>query len=551
MTEHTSARIALAWLVLGSCAFVAFRAPLVSLPLERDEGEYAYIAWRMSEGDVPYRDAFDQKPPGAFAAYWLAFSLFGRSAEAVRIFLGLWSLGTMLALWGLVRALAGPLAAAGAVLVFCALSADPRIGAAAANTESFLLLPCVLALWLCLRPGLGEGRSAGLLAWFGAGAASALAVTFKQVALTNAALVVVLACVLPGAGGMWRVPWRGAALAAGALLVVLPVGGVFAAAGAFEAFADAVWWHNVEYAGRRSVAEGFDNLRFALWEQAPSAGPVWLFAVVGLCASRAAGGRERAVLGAWLVASLAGVAVGLQFRPHYFVQALPALAAAAGLGLAAVVRVAGSSGGYGGVIVAAVLAVSVVGAPALANRNALMAGDPAAAAREIWGLNPFPEAQTIARHIQRTSDPEETIFVVGSEPQIPFYAERRSATRYIFFYPLTGGYPSARERQREVWEEVVRARPLYVVWVHVQASRLISERTDPWIFEATQGMLARDYEIESVAHPDARGEDYVFAHGSAAKRWFQEEGARLEHLPWVAVYRRATGPKQPKEERTR
>jgi len=548
MAQHTHARIALAWLVLGACAFVAFRAPLVSLPLERDEGEYAYIAWRMSEGDVPYRDAFNQKPPASFGAYWLAFSFFGQSAEAIRIFGGLWSLATLLALWGLVRALAGPLAAAGAVLVFCALGADPRLGAAAVNTESFLVLPCVVALWLCVHRGVRDEGGAGFLAWFGAGAASALAVAFKQVALTNAAFVVILACVLPGAGGAWRVPLRGIALGAGALLVALPVVGIFVAAGAYDAFADAVWWHNLEYAGRRSIGEGFDNLRVALQQQAPSAAPAWLLAFAGLVAPGAAGGRERAILGAWWVASLAGVAVGLQFRPHYFVQALPALAAAAGLGLAAAVGAAAFSNRRSGAIVAAVLGIAVVGAPALANRRALLAASPTDAAREIWGLNPFPEAQIIARHIQRTSGPDETVFVVGSEPQIPFYAERRSATRYIFFYPLTGGYPSARERQEEVWEEVQRARPLYVVWVHLQASRLISAQTDPWLFEVSERMLARDYEIESVAHLDARGQDYVFAHGSEAVRWFREERDQLEHLPWVAVYRRAPGIKPTNEE---
>ena len=34
-----------------------------SMPFERDEGEYAYSAWLMKDGGVPYRDAFLQKPP--------------------------------------------------------------------------------------------------------------------------------------------------------------------------------------------------------------------------------------------------------------------------------------------------------------------------------------------------------------------------------------------------------------------------------------------------------------------------------------------------------
>ncbi len=542
MTEHTLARIALAWLVLAACAFVALRAPLVSLPLQRDEGEYAYIAWRMEQGDVPYRDAFNQKPPATFVAYRLAFALFGRSPEAIRIFLHLWSAVTALALYGLVRGLAGALAAAGAVLVFCALGADPRLGGVAANTEAFLLLPCVLSLWLCLRRGELGTRSSGAGGWAGAGAASAVAVAFKQVALTNAAFVAVLACLLPDAYGRRRIPLRIAALAAGALAVAVPVVGAFAAVGAFDEFADAVWWHNLEYVGRRSWAEGFDNLRYALGEQAPSLSPAWVLAAGGLLWPIAAGGRERAILAGWLAASLLGLAVGLQFRPHYFLQALPALAAAAGVGLAAAVRGAGAAGGRAAAWVGAVLAVAVVGAPMVANRAVLAAETPEAAARELWGLNPFPEAVAIARHIARTSAPGEAVFVVGSEPEILFYAERPSATRYIFFYPLTGGYPEALERQREALAEVTRARPRYVVWVHISTSLLISERTDRWIFEETDRMLARDYAMEFVAHADERGEGYVFSHGHAALRWLDAERGRLAELPWVAVYRREAAP---------
>src|SRR5438105_4217292 len=47
------------------------RWPVAAIPLERDEGEYAYIGQRWLLGGVPYRDSFDQKPPGTFMAYAL------------------------------------------------------------------------------------------------------------------------------------------------------------------------------------------------------------------------------------------------------------------------------------------------------------------------------------------------------------------------------------------------------------------------------------------------------------------------------------------------
>ena len=74
-----------------------------------------------------------------------------------------------------------------------------------------------------------------------------------------------------------------------------------------------------------------------------------------------------------------------------------------------------------------------------------------------------------------TSGPEDRVYIVGSEPQIFFYAERASATRYIFFYPLTGDYPDVLERQREVAAEVALARPRYVVWVESSRRLLLPQ----------------------------------------------------------------------------
>src|SRR5947207_1394034 len=53
----------------------AVRAPLLPIPLERDEGEYAYIAWRLGYNELPYRDWVDQKPPAVFYVYQVALSL--------------------------------------------------------------------------------------------------------------------------------------------------------------------------------------------------------------------------------------------------------------------------------------------------------------------------------------------------------------------------------------------------------------------------------------------------------------------------------------------
>ena len=105
---------------------VGLRAPLWDLPLERDEGEYAYIAWRLAAGETPYLDWFDQKPPGVFLAYRLALALPGDPIAAIRLVAAVFCAGSALALFAVVRALLGPAAGVLAALLLFPASATER-----------------------------------------------------------------------------------------------------------------------------------------------------------------------------------------------------------------------------------------------------------------------------------------------------------------------------------------------------------------------------------------------------------------------------------------
>ena len=516
--------------------FALLRAPYLSVPLERDEGEYAYIAQRMLAGEVPYRDAFDQKPPGVFLAYATAFVLFGQSIESIHILLYLWTAATTLVLFAFVRRLAGSAAAVFAALIFAIASADPRLVATAANTEIFMLLPLTASM-ACLVRGLAEPRRRW---WVACGAFAAAACWFKQVAALNAALIAVFA----GADLLRRAGWGPALrsllwMGLGAVAVSAPVFLYFALEGAWRPFLDAVFLHNFEYVQRFSVGEGMGRARFQLREQAPSFAVFWALAAAALAVPRIAAARTRLLLGGWALASAAGVCVGLYFRPHYFIQVLPALAALGGLTAGAALRGLAARSRAAGCVGAGLLIGLILVPPVVANREVLLAGSPNAISRKIYGLNPFPESLEIARYIHRTSDPDDSVYVMGSEPQILFYADRRSATRYIFFYPLTGDYPGASERQREVIREVTESRPRYVILANLSTSLLTTAQTDRYVFDETGQWLARKYRLEFVASP--RGGDdpgFDFFYGAEANRMAAEMDERGDARAWVAVYRR-------------
>src|SRR3989442_1371481 len=92
--------------------------------------------------------------------------------------------------------------------------------------------------------------------------------------------------------------------------------------------------------------------------------------------------------------------------------------------------------------------------------------------RALYGRNPFPEAMRVAEYISDHSTKDSRVVVLGSEPEIYFYAARRSATGYIYAYPLMELQPFALEMQKEFIRDSEAARPEYVVFVGVSDSWL-------------------------------------------------------------------------------
>src|SRR5688572_22922280 len=80
-----------AWLYLGLILLLTFavRVRLREMPLERDEGEYAYAGQLMLQGVPPYKLSYNMKLPGTYAAYALITAVFGQSASAIRLGLAL------------------------------------------------------------------------------------------------------------------------------------------------------------------------------------------------------------------------------------------------------------------------------------------------------------------------------------------------------------------------------------------------------------------------------------------------------------------------------
>src|SRR5437016_4953825 len=155
-----------------------------------------YIAWRIGEGAVPYRDLFDMNFPGVYLLHMVVLKVFGSSDAGWRAFDLIWLTATSLA----AAALAAPwgrLAAAGAGLFFAVYHL--AAGAWQTGQRDFLLCPFLLLAALGVaRWAEGPGGPASLAL---GGLAVGAGITVKPHAgLFAAALMVLVAIVARGAG---------------------------------------------------------------------------------------------------------------------------------------------------------------------------------------------------------------------------------------------------------------------------------------------------------------------------------------------------------------
>jgi hypothetical protein len=63
-----------------ACVLFVVRLPSLAQPMGADQGLYAYVGESIRAGGLPYRDAWDQKPPAIHLTYAVMRTVLPRSA---------------------------------------------------------------------------------------------------------------------------------------------------------------------------------------------------------------------------------------------------------------------------------------------------------------------------------------------------------------------------------------------------------------------------------------------------------------------------------------
>src|SRR6266436_4218572 len=132
-----------AWWIFAVIVFgfvLAVRIRLLGIPLERDEGEYAYAGQLMLQGIPPYKLAYNMKFPGTYAAYAVIMSIFGQTIPGIHLGLLLVNAGTIVLIFFLGRQLINTMAGVAAAASYAVLSVSPSILGFAGHATHFVML---------------------------------------------------------------------------------------------------------------------------------------------------------------------------------------------------------------------------------------------------------------------------------------------------------------------------------------------------------------------------------------------------------------------------
>ncbi len=491
----------------------------------RDQGIYALVADAIVRGGMPYRDAWDFKPPGIFVVYALARVLLGPGQWAIRLvealglacttagfavlsrrWFGDWRIGIV---GGLLTALvhtqlefwhtAQPESFGGMLLVWalvCATYEPPPGGEARARVRkqwaAWALAGALYAAAGLLKPPLIGGI--------------AISACFAMTARWMRAPDALRACArrpLEVAGSerdelldalRARVLRRAAyaaipagLMACGALLALGMCALWFVVKGAWGDLYETMFVFTPHYTRLGWEGVSFPGLFYLAFEEwsigYSSINTVGILAAL-LLQPMAAREREGIVhmLGVIFV-QLAGVAMQRKFFPYHYGSTLIAAGLLAGLGAMKLWQLALRRGVAGVVAYAALASVAMMGRTATRDtradfmercltRQAWLLGARSERERDKMDGSLYSVADVnydanrrVAEHLRQRLKPQETAFVWGFEPIIYDMAERRPASRYLYDVPQRVEW-FRQEAQQHLMDDLAAQPPAAIVVEH-------------------------------------------------------------------------------------
>ncbi len=452
---------------------IILRIRLINVPLERDEGEYAYIGQLILDGTPPYTEAYNMKFPGIYFIYAGILWLFGQTHTAIHFCLLIVNLISIILLFIFARTAYDNWVAAASAGAFALLSMSYHVQGFWANAEHFVLLFIIGANLLLLFALQKDKLKYIFFSAFLFGCAALVKQHGAFFGLFGFAALLI--SMLQNKTIDKKNYWKYSLVFFGGVIVPLLLCFFYLVySGVLHNFYLWTFAYAKEYTSlvpTEDINYYFVSSFMPIWH---SSSLIWIIAGVGFIVLFLPARfflehyRQSCILILGIfVAGIVALSIGFYFRPHYFIFVLPAAALFFGIGIRYIFHVFSIASMpavrfFPPIFIAAISFFGTI----VAHWDVLYQFSPDKVTRITYGSCPFQYSPMIAKLIREKTSKEDRIAIIGNEPQFLFYSQRRSATSFIYTFSLVEDQPFAERFRREMIHQVESTAPKLLIYTH-------------------------------------------------------------------------------------
>ncbi len=526
-------------IVLGLIAIFYYyiRSHFFEVPMERDEGIYAYYGQLAMEGKTPYLDFYESRLPGIFYMYGLLIAIFG-SFKGLAVGITLLNIGSFLFLYHFAKSWFDEhkptaFAVAAAALL---LGLAPEISGFTRQSEHIVVFWATGGLFF-LQKGLIQNRWGLLLT-------SGVFMCLSMLTKPNGVFFIILgglATVLyyaqktqiegDGENRFKNIIVKGLIYSAGVfgtfglLCLIMWLMGALSEMFYWSVTFSGQYATRIPWTGENGQLGGKDYFMFAFKAATKNYLYFWLIAGAGLIMNFLIKGEKNSwykKIGLLLIAffSFMTITPSLSFYGHYWLMLVPALALCFGAAFYSLFALSHKNQSVGWAVIAAPALLLVINITTLNKYYFTAKKDIPKVVSGTYGGNPFNEAYEIGKYVKAKSKPNDQMLLIGSEPQLLIYTGLKSATRHAYFSYLMQDSTmlNIKSWQQEFEKDITEKKPRFIVFFNHDISILANPKANfAWLNNLLSTVIPPLYKpvgyVDLLGRPDVK---YVLNDAQAA-----------------------------------
>ncbi|MCX8093879.1 MAG: glycosyltransferase family 39 protein, partial [Candidatus Goldbacteria bacterium] len=442
------------------------RLRLLSMPLDRDEGGWAYEGWLILNGEPPFKYFYDTKMPLIYYIYVLIMAIFGQTIEGIRIGILITVLINMFLVFKVVKKISadndkGFLASA----FYGLLSLDSGTLSLSGYSTHFVLTFFMLSL-IFILDALKHGK---MFMYFISGIFAGSSFLVKQTSIYFVLFLLIYFTIINIINrkkineiffnALFYI--SGISLVFGIVLIIMKLYGVF----------DRFWFMTVTYALKYGNTVHIKEIKnyiylFLTLTSIFFISVFILFCIYFLIFIFFIKDLHKKILYIFLVLTAFAFSIsGFYFYPHYFIVFSLPISVLLSEDFSDKHRSIQISNRVSNLVYLFLIVLLI-----FFQFDILFKLSPQQVSRRLFYINPFSESMTIANFIKNNTGKDSKIAILGSEPQILFYSKRKSATGYVYFNQLMTPNELSNRMQTDAIQEIEQSNPEYLIYVNIITS---------------------------------------------------------------------------------